>query len=300
MSTQITMLPGFEDHDPEYYTKYDVPTEHLMSALNIVATFDCPTHDPKVLCLCPIALATLTPKLSNLYKYLGFILEWEQHILQFDAAHTLTSSVDSKRAFKTSSGRSPEQLAGKFAKATFAAPFMFKPAISMNEVVAAMLDFWYHKADYWRSEYADMTAVRANEAAWQPGDATPYFYRDLSTPDPTYPPQIGKRLILQRTRLWDPENDRRKLHRCVVYFMPMQPRTIGGISGPSYRLVATKPCHEGCRRWRMELSVELVEEIAVTLTIPGWKAMDLFRMENGRYWSMPRREEGGVRRIGQR
>ena len=116
--------------------------------------------------------------------------------MEVNAAYTLENNVDYKATFTVPCGQTPEKFAGKFAKATFRAPAMTKARRSMNEVVDAMLAFWFYRAAKWRAKYADMAAVRRAIGICQAGDVGSEYYGDLRGYDSRYGPQVGKRLVL--------------------------------------------------------------------------------------------------------
>ncbi|KXT12705.1 hypothetical protein AC579_5222 [Pseudocercospora musae] len=134
---------GFEDHDPEYLTKYDMMTEKIFNSIKLIAAYDCRRKDHPVdqLCSCPRALKHVTIKKRKFLIYISFVLEWEQHILASDAALRFRNDQAGKDAFLTSQGISAEDFARAFAEATFASPTMIAPASDMDEVVDSMLAF---------------------------------------------------------------------------------------------------------------------------------------------------------------
>ncbi|KAF7188093.1 hypothetical protein HII31_10567 [Pseudocercospora fuligena] len=145
---------GFEDHDPEYLTKYDAVTEKIFDSIKLIAAYDCrrKDHASDQLCSCPRALKHVTIKKRKFLIYISFVLEWQQHILSSDAALRFSNDQAGKDAFLRSQGISAEDFARGFADTTFTAPTMTAPASSTDVVVDSMLAFWSHRTTSWREK----------------------------------------------------------------------------------------------------------------------------------------------------
>ncbi|KAK4546146.1 hypothetical protein LTR36_002283 [Oleoguttula mirabilis] len=233
------------NYNDAYYLDLDAPTEHLIDTVKVIAAYGCPDLDPKKLCSCQRALQPLTDKEKQLLVKIHFTLEWEQHLIATDAAFIFNQQDHA--AFSHLTGTSPREFARQFALATFAAPAMIAPATTTEDTVESMLACWADHAANWRARYSNKEAARTAVQACQPGDDGAERYRNLGVPDPRYPPQIGKRLILQRARM---RPQAATDHSSTIYLLPLKSRPAHDVK---YMIVGVRPCHEDCSTWRLVL-----------------------------------------------
>ncbi|KAK5123995.1 hypothetical protein LTR85_002192 [Meristemomyces frigidus] len=227
------------NHSDQYYLDLDAPTERLISTLKAVAAYGCPAHNANQLCSCDIALAPLTDRDKQLLIKIHFTLEWQQHLLATDAAILFNNQQD-HAVFAHLTGTSPTECARLFAHGTFAAPAMVAPASTTENVIEAMLAHWADRAADWRSRYSTEGTARAALRAYQRGEERAQLYHNLGVADSRYPPQVGKRLVLQRVRMGPPASPN---HRSTIYLLPLKP--LDG-DDARYMVVGVKPCHEDC------------------------------------------------------
>lgn len=197
-----TLLPGLEDHDPQYYTRFDNTERHLLDTISIISAYECTVHDPRKLCNCPVALRPITAKYKDLLLRIHFLEEWRQHLLKHNACFDFTLDKAGKKAFRNTTGSSAYEFARQIAVETFEEPAMTAPKYGSDTMIGAMYAYWAAQATAWRSKYRDALEARRKAGACQRGDPGEKCYRDFSASDPRYPPQIGKRLVLQRVCLY--------------------------------------------------------------------------------------------------
>ncbi|KAK3633953.1 hypothetical protein LTR56_015563 [Elasticomyces elasticus] len=248
--------PDEHDHADDYYLELDATARDLLDSVKVTRAYGCTRngHDPKRLCACRRAMRTLTEKDKLLFAKLHWNLEWEQLLIKTEAAFDYTIDSASHNAnFQRASGSSPETFARQFAEDIFAAPAMVAPANSTEESVRALLVFWSMRAAEWRSRYNNAQAAQAHLQSIQPGEPGSERWPDMSVPNPKYPPQPAKHLIVQRARAKGTPG-----HRSMVFMLPLRELFEGDVRSMT---VGVRPCHEDCKVWRLELTPSFMHEL---------------------------------------